>query len=179
MLDAFFVECATREIPVLAHAARSNGRDTVHDEFSGPEGWRRVLQRSSASNLRVSLGHFGGGSGPDWTRAFGTVMQTVKSPTVFADLGYWEELMCTPSTGPCEAPRQRLAAAMRLPLEGSETAVDRVMFATDWLMLSQVRRWADYPTRLQASLHTFLSDGDAAKVTAGNARRFFRLNATS
>ena len=91
----------------------------------------------------------------------------------------WEELMCPdPPNSACSAARDWLGKAMRVPISGTnETVLDRTMFATDWLMLSQVKRWAEYPWLLHESLRSILAanDADVAKVFGGNAKKCFRL----
>jgi hypothetical protein len=51
------------------------------------------------------------------------------------------------------------------------------MFASDWLMLSQVKHWPDYPRQLHESLREILkmNDADVAKVFGGNAKKCFRI----
>ena len=126
----------------------------------------------------VDFGHFGGGRGSTWTQDFTNLIARRPSMELFADLGYWEELMCSEQpSAECIAARERLAAALRMPLStGSATVLDRTMVASDWLMLSQVKQWAAYPTLLHASLRQILgNDEDVAKVFGGNAMTCFRL----
>jgi hypothetical protein len=178
-LEAFFAKCAELKIPVLAHAAPSNGRDNLHDGFGGPDGWNMLLSRHAAMARvqTVDFGHFGGAR-RNWTREFAGLMVRHSRMPLFGDLGYWEELMCGHSKPQdCTAARQQLGDAMRTSIPGTgETVVDRVMFATDWLMLSQVKRWAEYPQQLHDSLRQILMDDAAvAKVFGGNALKCFSL----
>lgn len=178
-LKTFFAKCAELRIPILAHSAHSNGRDDAHDEFGGPAGWEALL-RMSAQEARtpiVNFGHFGGGQGSTWTEEFARLVSTHPGAALYADLGYWEELMCpAPVDSLCTTARARLRSAVSPAIDGtSETVVDRTMFATDWLMLSQVKRWAQYPAQLYESLLTIMSEGDAMKVFGGNAVKCFRL----
>ena len=98
---------------------------------------------------------------------------------LYADLGYWEELMCSDQPDDvCESARARLEEAMKIPIsETGETLLNRTMFASDWLMLSQVKHWADYPRQLHESLRHILkmNDADVAKVFGGNAKECFRI----
>ena len=170
-LDAFFATCARLAIPVMAHAARSNGRDYAHDEFGGPKGWRRRLTQAAAANsvATVNLGHFGGGQGANWTQEFATLMQDLPDRALYGDLGYWEELMCAPDPGDvCLCARQRLARALDVTIGADQSVADRVMFGTDWLMLSQVKGWADYPALVHESI---------AAISAAASSRIFGLNA--
>ena len=180
-LGAFFDKCAELRLPVLAHAAPSNGRDNAHDDFGGPKGWEALLKRyASASRAQiVDFGHFGGGQDAAWIREFADLISRHPQMSLYADLGYWEELMCPdPPNSACSAARDWLGKAMRVPISGTtETVLDRTMFATDWLMLSQVKRWAEYPWLLHESLRSILAanDADVAKVFGGNAKKCFRL----
>lgn len=178
-LKVFFAKCAELRIPVLAHSAHSNGRDDAHDEFGGPAGWKALVQASAsaAQTPIVDFGHFGGGRGPGWTQEFADLMAAQPRAALFGDLGYWEELMCAASPSAlCTEARKRLQDAVAVAIPGStETVVDRTMFATDWLMLSQVKRWAQYPAQVYESLLTIMSEDDAAKVFGGNAVKCFRL----
>ena len=107
-------------------------------------------------------------------------MRCYPSMALHGDLGYWDELRCDIATSDrWPSAREQLQQAMKSAIPGTqETVVDRVMFATDWLMLSQVRGWADCPRRVRESLSTIpdISDAELAKVFGGNARNCFRLN---
>ena len=178
-LATFFERCAELRIPVLAHTARSNGRDNAHDEFGGPEGWKRVLVQAASATATpiLSFGHFGGAA---WTANFADLIGSHPRLALYADLGYWEELMCQDGPdGACKTALTQLKAALSVPVCGTaETLVDRTMFATDWLMLSQVKRWAEYPGRLHDSIRTLLDANDVkvAKVFGGNAISCFGLD---
>jgi predicted TIM-barrel fold metal-dependent hydrolase len=179
-LTHFFDTCAKEQIPVLAHANRSNGRDIAHDDFSRPEGWRALLERyASKTDMPViDVGHFGGTSaGILWTRDFAKLMADMPKASLYGDLGYWDELMC-PGTPDqiCENARKRLKDVLTTVIDpaGNTTVADRVMFATDWLMLSQVKHWADYPARLFESVKEIARD-DVDKIFGGNAAKCFRV----
>jgi predicted TIM-barrel fold metal-dependent hydrolase len=178
VLEAFFDKCAELRIPIIAHAARSNGRDDAHDEFGGPGGWATLLGRyaSKAATPIIDVGHFGGGAGSEWTQEFSLLMRNYPRAELYGDLGYWEELMCpaTPDAA-CGAARNRLKDALRVSLSETETVADRAMFGTDWLMLSQVKRWADYPANVLESVEAIASANDAARIFGRNAEKCFRL----
>jgi amidohydrolase family protein len=176
-LKAFFDFCTAAKIPVISHTAHSNGRDREHDTFGGPSGWMALLKQYAAgATPTIDFGHFGGGSGPEWTDGFAALIKANPHARLFADLGYWDELMC-PGTAekPCTAGQARLTRALAVPVgDEGETVADRTMFATDWLMLSQVKRWADYPAALRATLET-IAPVHVAAIMGGNAGRCFNL----
>lgn len=178
-LQAFFDTCAAERIPVIAHANRSNGRDDAHDEFSRPDDWRAMLARyaSAAQTPVIDVGHFGGAAGEPWTEGFAKLMGDSPNISLFGDLGYWDELMCPGEPDQiCLSARQRLKSVLGRSVNtaGGVTVADRVMFGTDWLMLSQVKRWANYPSRLFDSIKA-IAPNDVAKIFAGNAERCFGI----
>ena len=179
-LGAFFTLCAQERIPVIAHAAHSNGRDAAHDEFSGPTSWERLLRRVVADTKTpiISLGHFGGDNpGTNWTRQFADLMKGYPTVRLFGDLGYWDHLMCE-NPNDCTSARNRLKDVLRTPVGEAEAVGDRVMFATDWLMLSQVSNWRTYPQHVREGLEAIAGSQDVAKILGGNARTFFARIAT-
>lgn len=56
-LRALYAYCIAEEVPILTHAARSNGFDDGFDDLAAPSGWERVLADYPA--LRICFGHFG------------------------------------------------------------------------------------------------------------------------
>lgn len=69
---------------------------------------------------------------------------------VFGDIGYWAELRCA-QVGAlrCEAALERLKSVRVVPLGNGERVADRLMFGSDWLMLS--RENADVTTAVGKS----------------------------
>jgi predicted TIM-barrel fold metal-dependent hydrolase len=179
-LKVFFKECAERGIPVIGHAARSNGRDAAHDDFSSPTAWDALLCEivKETKTPVLSLGHFGGDN-PDtrWTAEFANLMKVYPNLQIFGDLGYWDRLMCEDSST-CIGARNRLKEVLSIPVGASETVADRVMFATDWLMLSQVPGWKTYAQRIREGLESIAGAEEVARIMGGNALKCFaRLNA--
>lgn len=85
--------CEAMQVPILTHAAFSNGFEHGYDGLAGPNGWELVLQEYP--NLRVCFGHFGHlhGVGLDpanpcvdsWSRRFVSLVD--RYPNVYADVG--------------------------------------------------------------------------------------------
>jgi predicted TIM-barrel fold metal-dependent hydrolase len=175
-LDAFFARCAELRIPIIAHANRSNGRDSAHDDFSSPKAWRALL-RQHATRAQVPVidaGHFGGGTGSTWTKEFAGLMSEFPNVPLYGDLGYWDELMCPSGDDPkCADARARLKEVLGITV-GATTVADRVMFGSDWLMLSQVKKWANYPAQLHAQLSEIAPEA-VGRIFGGNAERCFAL----
>lgn len=160
-------ECSKRNVPVMAHTGNSMGSDDAHNQAAGPIGWQALITaRGSAPPAKVNLGHFGGDSShDDWNAALASMMATPQGAGLYGDLGYWDEMRCRKGLASCSA-RQKLAKAVReYPI-----VAERLMYGSDWLMLSQERRWDRYPYDILAALPDGL---DAAAVFGGNATRCF------
>ena len=181
-LDAFFDRCRSISMPVLAHAEQKNGRDTEHDDFSSPTAWRRRLAKHSSAKPApvIDVGHFGGVlKTNDWTKEFATLMCDYPDTPLYGDLGFWPALMCLSGADePCTFAKNRLKDVLGMTIgTGIVTVADRVMFGSDWLMLSQVDQWADYPSKVFDALYE-ITGGDQlvlAKIFGGNAKQCFNL----
>jgi len=175
-LRRFFDKCAEIGAPVLAHAARSNGRDEFHDDFGGPAGWRALIDSyaADAGVATIDFGHFGDGA---WMQDFAVLMQDKYERQLYGDLSYRPELMCPPIPDEkCCDGRSRLRQALDVTFEDGKTVADRVMFGTDWLMLSLVKGWPDYPALVLESLRAIASDDEVEKIFGLNAINCFNLS---
>ena len=159
--------CAGLGVPVMAHSGHSMGSDDASEEMAGPAGWSLLLQKMANETLpRINSGHFGGeDSGNQWTKEFASLMNSPAGRHLHADLGYWEGLRCTRTAMPC-------AATVRLEesLSTVPTSARRVMFGSDWLMLSIERRWDRYAHDVLAATSGMIKSED---LFAGNADRCF------
>lgn len=160
-------ECSKRNVPVMAHTGNSMGSDDAHNEAAGPIGWQALITaRGSAHPAKVNLGHFGGDSShDDWNAELAGMMATAQGAGLYGDLGYWDEMRCRKGLASCSA-RQKLAKAVK----EYPVVAERLMYGSDWLMLSQERRWDRYPYDILSALPDGL---DAAAVFGGNATRCF------
>lgn len=150
VLETLWETCTALGVPVMAHTNQSSGKDAAHDLLGGPPGWTALLARfGGRAEPPVNLGHFGGASNAtDWTRQFADLMNQPGGRRIYGDLGFWDALRCRDAGATdCAQARQRLADAL-----ARGDAPRRVMYGTDWFMLSTQRDWADYPFELMASL---------------------------
>lgn len=173
-LLALYELCQELEVPVMAHANHSMGRDHGHDPLGGPAGWRSLRDNaSSITKLSVNAGHFGGsevkGEG-DWTEGFVKLMSERGSLKVYGDLGHWEDFAGN------DASQENLRGLLAQPLQSGGTAADRVMYGSDWFMLSRVPGWQEYGEKMSAAIRRIApSIPDAEKILGGNALRCFGL----
>ena len=178
VLKTFWLRCRDLSLPVIAHAGESMGSDATHDDLGSPTAWESLVKADfwpDNEGPRVSLGHFGGDDDKnDWTREFVTkVMSAPRGRYVFADLGYWENLQCaTAGTLNCQTAKARLKAVLSMPLTGGQVVADRVLYGSDWLMLSQEKNWPAYAGALLAALQDIAPEY-LSKIFAVNAKVCF------
>jgi hypothetical protein len=160
-----FSWCAANHVPVMAHSGESNGRDLEGDTFAGPDGWRQLLIKigNSTDPPIVNFAHFGGGStssghkANNWTVQFSGLMATKPGSHLYGDLAYWEELKWCDSKHPdCAVAKSRIQRA----LVANKNAARRIMFGTDWHMLSKEPTWQAYPREVTANLQGVLPSMD-------------------
>src|SRR5262249_13911114 len=100
-----------------------------------------------------------------WTQDMATqVMGHTNGTKVFGDLGYWTGLRDV------ECSKQRLRDALNTPLPTGETVADRVMFGTDWYMLSKEDSYSECR---KVVLDAIDDRATGAKVFGDNARKLF------
>lgn len=140
-LKALFKLCREREVPVMAHSNMSMGRNPDHDILSGPEGWKAFFSDKENAGSRVNLAHFGGDivDCGDWTERFIEVMAMDGAENLYADLGYWDGL----ARGDTHSIK-KFAELLTKPLKNGQIVADRIMFGTDWYMLSRAEGWKSY-----------------------------------
>lgn len=178
-LLALYELCDNLGVPVMAHANESNGRDHEHDTLAGAKGWKALRDHvpQSLKKLHVNAGHFGGDSVKttgDWTDDFVRLMSERGALRVYGDLGYWEKLLSSDSV------KVNLKALLTTKLEAGGIAADRVMYGSDWLMLSQVPGWELYGGQMARVLQEIAPSKDAFfKVMGSNALECFGLSPSS
>lgn len=167
-LDELYSWCIKEQVPVMAHSNYSMGTSDTDKEGAGPAAWRQLLERKEFENLQVHLGHFGHGSvvdgGKDWTTGFSDMILTMSGNQIYGDLAFWDELWQKPKL------QNLLKKNLLRTGSGGADVIDRVMYGSDWHMLSRIKNWPYYPS----SLHQFLV---SMKLKSEHINRFFHLNA--
>ncbi len=138
-MRALYAYCVAMDVPILTHAAHSNGFKGGYDALAGPAGWELVL--SEFPDLRVCLGHFGHlhaiGEDPgrplehSWPSRF--VQLIDRYPNVYADVGNSK----VPAS---DGYRDRFGQLLQHFLGGDDPNAEqqkrrrRVLYGSDWWM---------------------------------------------
>jgi hypothetical protein len=125
---------------------------------------------------RVSLGHFGGDSdagGNDWTQGFADLMAKPRGRHLYADLAYWSDLECAAQDEDnCKSAEARLSAVLTKSVGQDQLIADRIMYGSDWLMLSREKNWPAYAQELHAAVRDIAAPY-VERILGGNARWCF------
>jgi predicted TIM-barrel fold metal-dependent hydrolase len=160
-LLAMFEWCATNNVPVMAHGDESMGADSGADEFGGPKGWTALLDKMrGATPPIINIGHFGGDVPPPghtdnhWPAEIAALFDRVDGRRVYVDLGFWTAL-CTCGT---PKPDDLKTAIGRLKgvLGSQPEAANRIMYGSDWYMISTQEGWETYARDLMVQLAPLL-----------------------
>ena len=159
-LFELFEWCAKNGVPVMSHTGESMGRDDDADEFPRPEGWEKLLKKFENRNPpTINAGHFGGDNSKDeknhpnnWPMRFAEIAGTHGGSNFYGDLGYWSSLTECDGKRKCDIALERLKAALQV----NPKITERIMFGTDWFMLSKEPGWMKYPCRLAKNLKGIL-----------------------
>ena len=171
-LGALFELCIQHAVPVMAHAGHSMASTDEMKILGGPRGWSRAIQ--AFPNLKVNLGHFGGGFGEEsdtsWADGFVELMRD--APGVYGDIGFWDEL--------AEGDASRIDLIKRIvdkPLKAGDTVAERLMFGTDWMMLLLDQRWREYPDNIHDQLKSAFGDEERyySNLFHDNAERLYSI----
>lgn len=137
------------DVPVMAHGASTMGLDDLHDEYASPQGWMQALMKLDSP--RVNIGHFGGDDLDGWSAGFAALMEAGAGKNLYGDTGYWENLRCGKLES-CIARDQ-----LKRIFETHAVLNARLMYGSDWHMLSQERAWARYPSEILRATRDFIN----------------------
>lgn len=153
-LDQLYAYCEKNDVPIMAHANRSNGFSEDSAWCASAWGWSDVLK--SHSGLRLNLAHFGHMEGAGhwdpgepsdtcimWAKHIAYLMERYN---VFADVGNSELAF-----DPLYAGRY-LAFLQEVLLPTSAHVARRMMYGSDFWMNVVHKDWADYYERVQERL---------------------------
>jgi len=176
--NRLFKFCSQQGIPVFTHCTPGGFQaGEGYGLHSDPKYWRPVLERYR--DLIVGFGHSGGAEGwfaentPEGDAIFynsfaGGCFDLMREfDNVYLDFGYLDEVSE-------EAQLRRISERLQTLLGATPKLGERFMYGSDWHMLYNEARSADY---LRAFEELFTSDLEPyrEKFFSGNARKFLRL----
>lgn len=162
---------STLNVPIMAHGAHTMGSDDSHEDAAGPAEWRTALNAQPPNQrATVNIGHFGGDEPGPWSGEFAKLMQESVGARLYGDTGYWERLRCNPS-GTCETRKH-----LRKLIQTHPVLAERLMYGSDWHMISQESNWDDYASDLHAATMDLIKPEN---FFGGNAIACFGTAATA
>jgi predicted TIM-barrel fold metal-dependent hydrolase len=171
------------DAPIMAHGANSNAGGEQYGLRADPHYWIPVWE--NWPRLRVSLAHFGSfdtfsegapaGSrlpGASWEYTFGRYIRDRPTAPVYADLGFYSEVL---NAEPAE--RARIAGTFRAFVDRYDRELRHVVFGSDWTMLANQRDSRFYTERLVDFLRKDcrLSEEQLDRVLVDNPRAFLGI----
>lgn len=155
---ALFRECVARGTPIFTHCTSGGmeARPGITGHFSNPRHWRKALQTSGLSALRLCFGHAGGQEGwmapltaagnSTWAEsyAYEVLALCVEFPNVYCDFGYFDGFLA--SGEDANRLQQRLEAAVRTT---NGQFARKCCYGTDWHLVSIQQHAAEYPSRFE------------------------------
>jgi hypothetical protein len=146
VLDNLFAWCEKRGVPIMAHAAASNGQNSSLEALAEAQYWIPVI--TNHPKLRINFGHLGDLSTiPPCASAIppqaANLLNLFEANNhAYGDSSFDSEIL----GGDVEATQQRYAAAYKsTPLLGT-----RMLYGTDWNLLMHIGDVRSYQNRFQA-----------------------------
>ncbi|MBB3121210.1 amidohydrolase family protein [Pseudoduganella violacea] len=177
-LDQLYRYAAAAGIPIMAHAADSNGAASGYSGRAAPRFWQPVLK--AYPGLRLNLGHFGGFEhslmqppAEDWEEMVGQLGAAWPDDHVFADLSYLSELLPGRDAAKAQHVRRQMAGF----LARHDPELRHLMYGSDWVMLGKEKDHERYTETISTQLAALgLDTARSKRFLAGNALRFLGLH---
>jgi len=180
-LRALYAYCVALDVPILTHAAHSNGFDDSWNSFAGPDGWELVL--AEFPSLRVCLGHFGHfhGVGVDganplvdgWPTRFVRLIDTY--PHVYADVGNSKfPIAAEYRTAYLSLLESLLGGAS--PTEAQQKRRRRLLYGSDYWMNTLSPGHEGFLDSFRTSIGDRFGAGMRDAFMGGNALRFLGIH---
>jgi predicted TIM-barrel fold metal-dependent hydrolase len=188
-LADLYAWCVAEQVPVLAHAADSNGAGQGYSKRADPSHWRLVTEKFPG--IRLSLAHFGdfdagfdrpGNRNPKlsgtWEWHLAELVRVSPTSLVFADLSYLSTVLLEPADN-----RRREVVRMLKGIRAEFGGIaQRMLFGTDWIMFGNEAAFDTYNRKGQLAdrVGDLLNSADFGDpeidaVMYGNATSFLGL----
>jgi predicted TIM-barrel fold metal-dependent hydrolase len=173
-LGGLFSWAEENQVPLLAHAANSNGSGPDYSQRANPAHWRAVLERFP--KLHICLAHFGrfvkADGSPNWEDS--VVALLADYPHVYADLSYHPAALASQSG------RDAAIAGLRRVFAEAPGVDSRLVYGSDWIMMGREAGHESYLDELASLLRE--AGGSPAqweRIHRLNAAGFLGLSAGS
>lgn len=176
-LTTFYQTISELDVPVMAHANYSLGTNDQCIHGTSPSAWRELISKRKLP-MRINVGHFGEGSKPpgelkDWTTALSDLILDRSDIPLYGDLGYWQNIHTN------EYLLNMLTSNMGRHNNQNLKVIDRVMYGTDWLMLSKEGDWSKYLSNWKKALDKkSFSEKEQAQIFYTNVLKLYGLDGT-
>lgn len=178
-LKSFYAVCADRRIPIMAHAARSNGAGPAYRDRANPLYWQQVTANLP---LRLTLGHVvdnverfiwsvkndNGPQSANWALRSAVPLMDPTRPgaMVYGDIGYTEELLASSRKS------AEFFRALRDSFGQRDPEMTRILFGSDWIMLGVARNNEFYLEAVLRGMHDArYSEQQKRNILENNLRR--------
>jgi predicted TIM-barrel fold metal-dependent hydrolase len=174
-MAALYKWCMANDVPIMAHANRSNGPYDDFKELASSSYWKLALEQFPG--LRVSFGHFGdtdpedhGGKRTEAYIALMTPGPRSNGRNVFADSGYFAGVLTNPTS---------MVGVLTQFYLGSHGGVllERLMYGTDWMMTLPQRYVERYLSEFVGVMAQVEENSKASVRNTTLSNAFFSSNA--
>jgi predicted TIM-barrel fold metal-dependent hydrolase len=172
-LIALYEWASSEDVPIVAHCSESQMPSPEAGKRAAPQNWKPVLDTYGA--LRLNLAHCGGlwdlalKQHNDWTEKL--IGMLARYPNLYADVSDYEAIMHRPGTRDEEIDSKVLPAVARfLDADGTGAARKKLMYGTDWVMLSRQMDVSTYYESMRTGLPSELRIDQKGFVGAHAAR---------
>jgi predicted TIM-barrel fold metal-dependent hydrolase len=190
VLGDLYAWCVEEQVPILAHAANSNGAGEGYSLRASPDNWAAVAK--NFSGIRISLAHFGrfdaGFASPanphprldqTWEWKMAKLVRAYPGSKIYIDLSYLRAALLAPDNNI----RSEVVRMLGEVKKEFPAISDRMLFGTDWVMFGEEElfppisyngQYADRVVQLFTSA-TF-TEPEVTRIMSANAGSFIGLD---
>lgn len=162
--------CIQNNAVVMAHSDKSKGYPKSAASLGGPSYWKAVFEADGLHDLKVNFGHLGefkSSKTSNWTSEF---LELMKAGNRYGDLGFW-------FTRDSKSLSSRLFRELKLI--DDDLLYNRILYGTDWFMLTSKPSWKPYLDRANRYFDELIEEGAFSSKHKGQEAKnmFFYQNA--